>query len=58
MIESNNSWVRVGDAARYYQTTTQTIRNWCKAGTLVRVGCRVMRDPKGRWRILLPEKIH
>lgn len=51
-------WVRVGDAARYYQTTTQTIRNWCKAGLLVRVGCRVMRDPKGRWRILLPERIN
>jgi hypothetical protein len=54
---AQGEWVRVGDAARYYQTTTQTIRNWCKAGTLVRVGCRVMRDPQGRWRILLPEKI-
>lgn len=57
-MDAQLQWVRVGDAARYYQTTTQTIRNWCKVGVLVRVGCKVMRDPNGRWRISLPEKVN
>jgi hypothetical protein len=50
----NRKWVTTGGAARYYNTTTQTIRTWCKDGTLLSVGCIVMRGPKGTWRIILP----
>lgn len=48
-------WVSVGEAAKYYLVTTETIRNWCKNGTLIMVGCRIVRGPTRRWRILLPE---
>jgi hypothetical protein len=48
-------WVSVGAAARYYLVTVQTINNWCKNGTLVSVGCRIVRTPTRQWRILLPE---
>jgi hypothetical protein len=44
----------VTEAARYYNRTEVSIRRWCRNGTLLAAGCRVMRDVTGRWIIILP----
>jgi hypothetical protein len=44
----------VRDAAKFYNRSERTIRLWCKNGTLLLAGCRVVREMTGRWIIYLP----
>jgi hypothetical protein len=42
-------WRSVAEVAVKWRRTPRCIRKWCEDGTLIRFGCRVYRDAKGKW---------